>query len=435
MLQSLLRAGPAFLLFALAFFFSSWDFTASVDAGGFTFKLYQGFFLAGGITLAWRHLRAGAIDSYLAPLRQPFALAMLSLGLFSLGMAPWSAFPLKSFLYSCWLLFDVTALWLSVQLLFREVPEELFARVAFGTILFLSAVILIDYAAYPFGYRGGLIGHNQDIVLNLMISRPHAFSSEPSYAASYLCLGLFTTAPYWFRRARRRWLAMLGILLVGFAIVATTSRSGWASLAMGVALLVILPVLRGRRLPWKPVAAAAVAIPALVAIFLATTPKAQLENLHTSLISGLLHGNDSSGTSRMKALELAGQIARETHGVGSGIGASYRYFKEHNGFDYNFQEAFNQRMYGNEVIMSTWGQLLAEGGVVGTLLYLLAAILMLVSLWRAWAGTDSLLAYGSIAGAAVFFFFMAIWLGNVCRGDMWVWFALWSGFAGRAKKA
>jgi O-antigen ligase len=328
--------------------------------------------------------------------------------------------------------FDVTVLWLSVQLLFEEAAPDFFARLAFGTLLFLSTVILVDYAAYPFGYRGGLIGNNQDILLNLMISRPHAFSSEPSYAASFLCLGLLTTGPYLLLRSRRRWLAALGIALVLFAVVATTSRSGWAALALGGGLLLALPVLAGRRLPWKRLLVGAAAAAALVVVFLLTTPKAQLQNLNDHLVSSVLHGNDSSGVSRLKAFGLAWDMARDTHGLGAGFGASYRYFKDHGGFDYNFQESFNARMYGNEVIMSAWGQLLAEGGLVGVLLYALAGVLLVRRLWRHWVATGSPLAYGSLTAAIVFFAFLGFFLGNICRGDMWVWLALWSGFAEKA---
>ena len=132
-------------------------------------------------------LRAGRLDELLAPIRRPFALTALSLALFYLGMAPWSAYPLKSFLYSTWLLFDLFAIWLTTQHLFREASPCFFKRVALAPLLFASAVILVDSVAYTFGHRGGLIGFNQDIFLNLAVSRPHAFSNEPSYAAGLPC--------------------------------------------------------------------------------------------------------------------------------------------------------------------------------------------------------------------------------------------------------
>ena len=155
----------------------------------------------------------------------------------NLGISPWSAFPLKSFLYSCWLLFDIGMVWLSTQILFRRLGAVWFARLIFGTLLFLSGIILMDYAAYPFGYRGGLIGFNQDIILNLMVSRPHAFASEPSYAAAYLALGLFTIGPFLLRNSKRKPLAALGLSMIAFAAIATTSRSGWAGLAFGSMIL------------------------------------------------------------------------------------------------------------------------------------------------------------------------------------------------------
>jgi O-antigen ligase len=427
MLVRLMKSNVSLALFAAGFFCSSWDLLAKIKAGGFTLKLYQPlFFLCAASLLYWRRDR---LAHHLAPLARSFAFTFLALTFFYLGLAPWSAFPLKSFLYSCWLLFDILCVWLSVQLLFEEAPAEFFSSVALVTLLFLSSIILVDYVAYPFGYRGGLIGNNQDILTNLMISRPHAFSSEPSYAAAYLCLGFFTVVPFTLHRAKRKWLAGLGAALILFAIVATTSRSGWAALAMGLGLLAVLPVAAGRKFPWKPVAAIAGALPVLVGIFVLTTPQAQKDNLNHLLIGTLFSGNDSSGNSRMKAFALAADMAKETHFVGTGLGASYRFFREHGGFDYNFQGVITDRENGNEVIMSTWGQLVAEGGLVAPLLYLLAGFVLARALWREWRGTGSALAYGSLVAALLTFGFLAFWLGNVARGDLWVWYALWSGFA------
>jgi O-antigen ligase len=416
-------------LFAAAFFVSGWDLLFTHKVGGFTLKLYQPLFLLCALVNAWPILRAGRWAELFAPLGRPFSRAMLLLCIFYLGTAPWSAFPLKSLLYSCWLLFDVFAIWLTTQRLFEREAPALLARVTFAPVVFSALVILVDYAAYPFGYRGGLIGNNQDAILNILVSRPHAFASEPSYAAVILCLGVLSVGPFFLRRARRRWLALLAVLTVLFAIVATTSRTGWACLGIGLGLLGVLPLLAGRRLPWRRLLWAIPAVPALVAIFLVTTPAAQRDTLRRLLVEGLIVGNDASGNARFRAFHIAAGMAKDTHGLGAGIGASYRYYKDHGGFDYNFQESFNERMYGNEVIMSIWGQLLAEGGVVGVLLYLLAGIFQARDLWFAWRRNNSLLAYGSLAGCMVFFGFGALWLGNVCRGDVWVWFAAWSAFA------
>jgi len=420
---------PDLALFAAAFFVSTWDLLLVRKVGGFTLKAYQPLFLLCAGVNAWPYVRTGRLDELVAPFRRPFPLAMLALAFFYLGLAPWSAFPLKSLLYSFWMLFDLVAIWLTTQRLFREHPPATFGWIAFTAILFHATVILVDYAAYPFGYRGGVIGYNQDILTNLMISRPHAYSSEPSYAAVTLSLGALSLAPFVLLRARYRPLGAAGVLAVLFAILATTSRSGWACLAIGLVLLAVLPVLAGERIPWKTVTKGLAALPVLVGIFLVTTPKAQLDNLSRLMVDSVFHGYDSSGVARVKALGLAVQMARETHWVGTGVGASYRYYKDHGGFDYNFQESFDQKMYGNEVIMSTWGQLLAEGGLVGVALYAFAGVALAVALWRRWRGEDSLFAYGSLAACVAFFGFGALWLGNVCRGDVWVWFALWGGFA------
>lgn len=429
----LLKPTPALALFAAGFFCSGWDLLLARKVGGFTLKAYQPLFLLCALTLLWRSYRTKALSRHFAPLCQPFALAFLAMAFFYLGMAPWSAFPLKSFLYSCWLLFDIGAIWLSAQLLAEETSPETWAVIASLPILFSAAVIVTDFAAYPFGFVEGLIGHNQEAVVRLGISRPHSFSSEPSYAASLLCLGLFTLAPYALQRARRKWLAGLGAVLVLFAIVCTTSRTGWGTLALGVALLIVLPALSGAGFPRKPVLAIAAAIPLLSTLFVLAMPSVQRENLQHKLVDGLITGKDSSGVSRLKALALAANYARETHGLGTGMGASWKYFRDHGGYDYNFQGSFTDQENGNEIIMSTWGQLLAEGGVIASLLYALAGFFLLRSAWRAWHVTGSALAYGSIVAALLTFGFLGFWLGNVCRGDIWVWYALWSAIAASTK--
>ena len=427
-----LKSNPALALFAAAFFLSPLDLALTLKAAGFTLKAYQGLSLLCAATLLWRSLRDGRLERHLAPLRRAFALAALALAFFYLGISPWSAFPAKSFLYSCWLLFDITALWLSVQLLFDEAPAEFFAQTAFLTLLFTSVVILIDYAAYPFGYGGGLVGFNQDAVTHLGVSRPHAFTSEPSYAASFLCLGFLTVAPFRYRHARRKALTGAGLAVIMFALVATTSRSGWAALAFGLGLLAILPILGGKRIPWRTILPFFGAVPVVVAVFLFTMPRTQRENLQSTFVTKVFQGNDSSGNSRLKALRLSVDYAWDTHGIGTGLGASYRYYKDHGGYDSAALEGFNPRQFGNEVIMSTWGQLLAEGGPVALLLYGLAGFFLVRALLRAWKKTNSTLAYGSLVATIVFFFFSAFLLGNVCRGDVWVWFGLWSGFAVKA---
>jgi O-antigen ligase len=416
------------LLFAAGFFTCTWDLLLNHKVGGFTLKLYQPLFLAAFLLTMGKQLPKG-IGEALKPLRAPFALCILALAFFYMGLSPWSSFPLKSFLYSSWLIFDVLAVWLTIQHLARAVPLGWIYRLIWGTLLFLSAVILIDRLAFGFGYRGGLIGHNQEILLNLGLSRPHAFASEPSYAGTFLCLGLLTSSPYMFRSARRKWLVGAGLQMIVFALVATTSRTGFFGILLGAGLIALLPVLRGRRLPWRRIFAAMGLGSAALGIFFLAMPAAQREATNRALVSSLVRGTDSSGNDRLKAHIRAFEMAKETHGLGTGMAASYRYFLEHGGSDYSYPGDFSEKHYSNELIMSTWGQLLAEGGPVAVLLYLAAGIFLTRALYRRWKREESGEALGSFAAGLVCFFFIAFWLGNVCRGDLWVWYGVWSAVA------
>lgn len=416
---------PAFWLFALGFFTCTWDTLLTLELNGFTFKLYQGFFLLSFLCVLLEHRKKG-MASFLAPLAAPFAACMLLFFIFQLGLTPWSVFPLKSFLYSCWLLFDIGAIWLTAQHLGRTVPTEYFLRLAWATMVSLSLVVIVDQAAYQFGYTAGFVGLNQDASLRWGMSRPHAFSFEPSYLATFLSLGLLTTALPMFHLSRRKlvfWLCLFAIL---FSTFATTSRTGWVNLAMGIAAILTLPLLAGRKLQWRLFAAILGLLGTVSLLFVVTTPAKQREVMVQSLLRTVVTGNDGSGNARLRAHVIAYEMAKSTHWVGAGFGASYRYFILHGGQDHYHTDPLAPRHTGNEVIMSTWGQILAEGGILSILLFGLAGAFLARSLFRRLKKEDNPFALSALAGTLVFFGFASFWLGNLCRGDVWVWYALWS---------
>ncbi|MGZ3740570.1 MAG: O-antigen ligase family protein [Bdellovibrionota bacterium] len=416
----------SFWFYAAGLFTVTWDLLLKVEIGGFHDKIYQPLFLLGFLALAAARIPGDGIAAFFAPLRNPFTVAMLALAVYYLGTSPWSTFPLKSFLYSCWLLFQIFAVWLSTQHLVRVFPLERIRNVLWAEMLFLSTIILVDSVSYHLGRRQGVIGYNQDFYTNLGVSRAHGFTSEPSFAATFLCLGLLTVAIPLVLASRRRWLTGFGAALAVLAMISTASRTGWIGLAFGGALYFLLPILNGRRVQWKPLLGIAIGAPLLVAVFYAVTPAAQLNVLQEKFIGSIVHGTDSSGNSRLQAHVLAYRQAVETHGIGSGLGASYKYYRDHGGFDYSQQLAWGARYFGSELVMSTWGQLLAEGGVAGVLLFLCAAVAMVRSLYRRWRGDNALATLGSLSASIVFFVFIAFFLGNVSRGDIWIWYAVWS---------
>ncbi len=422
----------AFGFFALAFLTCTWDTIATIELRGFTVKIYQIFILLSALLTFWANRQRGIVD-YVRPLSSPFASTMLVLAGFYLGLSPWSGFPLKSFFYSCWLIFDILALWLTVQHLAEKFPRAYFVRVAWATLLSLSLVILIDQIAYQYGYTAGFLGDNQDRILKWGMSRPHAFSFEPSYIAAFLSTGAVTLCTLILPSLRRAWLGVLGMLLVLFATFAPSSRTGWFNLALGIGALCVLPLLAGRKLKIKVVGGLAGFFALAIVIFYISTPAPQLEVMNRALINSLFVGQDGSGNARINAHIQAYHLAKETNWIGTGFAASFKYFIDHGGMDLSVDlpnaGSFEERHVGSEIIMSTWGQLLAEGGIVALSLFALAGYFLVRALFRKWKTDPSNELLGSVAASAVFFVFVAFWLGNINRGDVWVWYALWSAFA------
>lgn len=418
----------SFWMLALGFLSCTWDTIFTLETAGFTLKIHQLFFLLAAGAALFEQRRSGLL-AFLRPLSSPFAIFMLFFAGFNMGLSPWSTYPLKSFLYSCWLIFDLLAIWLTFQHVGRTHEHLRFFQVAWVTMILIGTVILIDQVAYHFGYIGGLIGHNQDIRLKWGLSRPHAFSSEPSYVASFLSLGLITTAVQMFYSAKKKWVFWSALMLIIFANVATTSRTGWFSLALGFGMLGILPLLVGRKFQTRPLVAFFGLVGLVILVFYATTPTKELKVMNKSLLSSMARGEDGSGNARLQAHIQAFELARDTRWIGVGFAASYKYFLDHGGSDYSAPGDFSQEHFGNELIMSTWGQLLAEGGIPSVILFGLAVFYLTRALFRKWKVESNGFTLGSCGAALVFFGFTAFCLGNVCRGDVWVWYGLWSAVA------
>lgn|GEM_PF-3700107 len=418
-----------FWLFSAGFFTVTWDTLATLELGGFTLKAHQVLFALSLLSL-FAQKRQEGIASFLKPLNSPFSLSLLALAGFYIGLSPWSAFPLKSFLYSCWLIFDLLAIWLTAQHLAGKGLAPRLFQTAWAILSFLATVILVDQVAYyAFGYRGGLIGGNQDLVLNWGLSRPHAFSFEPSYIASFLSIGLVTLSAQQLQIAKRRWAFWLSFSAIAFAILATTSRTGFFSLVLGFGLIAVLPLLAGKKATAKPAVLFLGVTFLMAALFYLSTPQKQIGAIDKKLVGSIARGEDGSGNARLRAFGLALDYANETHWLGTGLAASYRYHLEKGIDDYIAPGKFSQKHFGSELIMSTWGQLLAEGGIVALLLFAFAGFSLARELLRRLKQLHEPIALGTLAGTMLFFGFSALWLGNICRGDVWVWYALWSAVA------
>jgi O-antigen ligase len=415
-----------FLLFSAAFFTSTWDLIGRRDFGGFHFKIHQAiFFLAFLSALpgtdfraVWNRLRASPLLG--------FPLGILALDGFYMAASPWSFFPLKSFLYGSWLYYNLITIWGTAILLSARTNSRQFATLAWIVGTFNGVVILVDELAYHFGFHGGLIGFNQDAVLHWGVSRPHAFASEPSYAGLFLCLSiLLCTFAY---LEARTWKRLALIFLALLASIYTTSRLGWTGLILGNLVLSLCFLKFARTLPWRYLALIVAGGSLATAIALATIPKHERDLLNEKLVSGLGRqgvGSDGSANARIEAHKFALIMARETHWRGTGLGASYKYWIQRPETEREKHE-FTAADNGAEVVMSTWGELLAEGGFMAVLLYAVAAFFLVRALWKAWAVSRAPLALGALACALLFFGDLAFWVGNIARGDVWIWYALWS---------
>lgn len=412
----------AIALYCLGLFTITWDKVMIYDLGGFTLRLSQLLFLSSAlctIAAAGKQMPILARRSLWS-----FPVLMGALGAYYLATTPWSYFPLKSFLYSGWLFFDLFVIWLVPTLLRAPQTTRWLTRTIIAALAFHSLIIIIDQIAFQFGYTTGFIGFNQNEVLQWGVSRPYAFSFEPSYIGTFLCLGSLFVLPTLKGRSFLYWAAML---LTVFAMIATTSRTAWICFALGTGFFIVFHFLKYRTLPWKPIFGASAAIAIILGAYLLSMPAQQRTNMYDSLIGSIAKGTDGSGNHRLKVFGYAVRMAKETHWVGTGLGASFRYWSETVFSPDVAQEGkFGIQSYGSEVVLSTWGQLLAEGGIIAVLLYLAAACSLALALFRKWMLTGSKLALGSLAGALVWFLFGTFWLGNIARGDIWVWYAAWS---------
>jgi hypothetical protein len=398
------------LLYSAGIFTVTWDMLGRYEISGFHFKIHQGMFLLAFLTALpgtdfaglWQKLRSSPLLG--------FPLGILALDVFYLLATPWSHFPLKTVLYGCWLGYNLITIWGTAILLYGRGQGEKLHLVAWAAAAFNGSVILIDYIAYNFGFNGGLVGFNQDAVLHWGVSRPHAFSNEPSFAALYLGIALaLTTFPFVEARNWKRLALSFIVLFVGTLLLSFFYALAW------------------RRLPWRYLGISFVSGLLAAVLVYSTTPQQQRDVLNQKLVSSVTEVTDNSGKARLRAFIYAWQMANETHWLGTGFGASYKYWiarPETLGDKHEFSTW--EHDYGAQVVMSTWGELLAEGGLMAPLLYGIAVFSLVWALWKNWILSRSPLSLGALSSALLFFGYLALWVGNVARGDVWIWYAIWS---------
>ncbi|MGE3260409.1 MAG: O-antigen ligase family protein [Bacteriovoracia bacterium] len=412
----------------------TFDLILTFEFGGFTIKSYYFLFLAAASLFALEEIRGGRVwDRARELFRRPWVFAFL-LFAYELGMSPFSYVPKKSFAYSVWLLFDLVVVALpGYFLLSREIftSRRVVTFALMAAAYFLVGILIVDLIAFQYGFLGGFIGYNQEPSLGWGMSRAHAFSFEPSYLSMYFNFSmLFLVGEVISPKPNIPRIPLFGsviLLLVGIFLLA--SRTGWLLVGTGLAVLLFHSRHLLRR---KDLKKAALGIAAFVVLFLLLLPSKHYSLMGKHLISTILSGTDGSGNTRLKAMNEAAQISLETKGLGVGVGASFFYYLAKN------PALITPHLHvtmGGESIMSTWGQIVAESGLPGTLLYFAFGLSIILALVRAARSSGDATVTASAVSAVLFFGLAAHLVGNLARTDVWVWFALWMSLTVKTESA
>ncbi len=424
-IQNLNLESLGLVLFLLGIITCTWDLFLTFGIAGFTLKIHALFFFLSLILNLFSIGLKKGIQKILQLLRHRFILFFLILAGYYFVTIPWSYFPQKSFLYSCWIVFNAFTIWVNAGLWMQRIHREKFYFAVFIAVVIQSAIITVDHIAHGFGYVGGLIGHNQDGLLRWGLSRPSGFSSEPSYIATFISLSFILLSP-WILKKKSIWVYAFSTLGV-FALVSSTSRTGWLLLLIGMVLGVCLKSLQTKIIPWRGIFVGSLTLTILGIVYLSSLEEHQRKTLGENLVFSAFIGNEGSGFARLRAHKSAWIMAQDTNYRGTGLGASYWYWiSNRERTELKGNTALTPDRYGKEVVMSIWGQLLAEAGFFGPIAYFLAIFYLLRSRWNLWKKSLEDEDLYLFLAAFSFFSFGAFWLGNIARGDVWIWYAIWT---------
>ncbi|NUM89693.1 MAG: O-antigen ligase family protein, partial [Bdellovibrionales bacterium] len=407
-MSSSLSTRVSLWLWLAGFFLITCDRILKLDVAGFSLKASYALFFASLCALAlgaWRNRSLAteirALARHLG--RQPWKFPLLMV-VWAYGGSAFSLVPVKSFAYSTWLLFDLlvvvgTPLWLSQR---DGWDWRCFYRILAAAVLFHGGVVLVDQAAYQLGHTGGLIGFNQDADLQWGISRPAAFSFEPSYVAMFLCLGsTFLLHEVFLRREfLHPWVARAAAVVGVAAMITTTARSGWLAFALQLVLLGVAVTLHfpERR---RQFLAAILGSLLVAAAFAVALPRQQRMIVHKNLVRPLYDTREGgSGAARVRSMGYGWKMAMDTKFLGTGMGASHAYWKKMTAPD-QFS-GLSPSEYGQETVMSAWAQILAELGAPGALLYLAFGVSLIGGILRSLLRTGSGLSAVALVTCVVF---------------------------------
>lgn len=395
------------------------------------------FLLTCGSMVGENGIRA-AFSRYFGIFRARPWIFTLPLLLYSTAIASFAPLPTKAFLYSGWLGFDLVAIVATGLILFGNDPEAsgrstvVWFRYLAASVLVLGTVVHIDYFAHFLGYKSGLIGYNQGNNSWYINSRPHAFSYEPSYLALYFACAI----PYLVfdsqiskRPALPRFLAIAAFVVAMNVMLFTFARSVIIFLFLLLTFLLFY-LYRAGKLPRVGLGKLGLSVAVALGIMIALTPRQQLRAVYEIMVYRAFTGFDASLSTRFDSYPTTWEIVRDTKMRGIGAGSSYYYWY------YNLDGKSESPPIeqaspdqpgetGRQKIQSLWLEVLAENGLLGFLAYLGFALTFIAAAYRAMRVSRSGIAYIAFASVTTFFLFMAHWLPNVSRSDVWVWFTIW----------
>ncbi len=426
----------SFWLWCIGFCLVTFDRVAVLPLAGFKFKAAYFFFAMSfalvcyvtsrsfGFWKLWQGLLGVFVES---PWRY-----MLLLIVFAFSLDPFSITPVKSFGYSLWLAFDLLCIVGSAILLAKLGAFSLkgFMRALALITLLISGIILVDdMAYYVFGMRDGLIGFNQDTLLHWGVSRPQAFSYEPSYVGMFLvmtCSFLFAELCLDVGGKKKLPIIVAGsALALGlFAILATTSRSAWLAVAISISLSILGSVWKAKKIR-NEIYIFCGGIFLVASLLFLVLPKEKIRAVNEKLVQSVLEMKDGSAHSRILSMEIGAKIGSATNYLGTGMGASYLFWQRQ-ADPVKYAVGLPPDEQGAQVVMSSWLESFAELGAPGILLFFFFAITFSRALFRNARVSREPLAIAAAASALCFFFFSAHWMPNLSRSDVWVWYAVWA---------
>ena len=287
---------------------------------------------------------------------------------------------------------------------------------AAGVVL-VAAIAIIDYVAFFFGAKDGLIGGFQPIVFGWApggLPRPYAFSYEPSFLALAICMAapvllLKVILPGKFKS---RLIAAIGLCIIAIALVPVFSRTGLVMFALEMMLVIAWVFRQANR---AHVIAVALALCLLCGGVFLLLPRGQKQAIYDRFIVSLIQHKDLSAQGRLLVFRGGIELVRE-HPWGSGPGTSMWRWQTH----FEPPQARMQHPQQATSMMSLWPEIAIEQGIEGLVLFLIFLMAFGWKLSRSshWMGKGLLIAFVVIAGFDFFF------LPTVTRADLWSLLAL-----------